>query len=118
MDQALKDFLDDRMATACDPALAMYQRRAGLFLDMGGHMKTDAAVKNGLNLKNKRVVLVLPGGWRLPYAGRDGSLGLKDINFSRGSIEWRGSKVFATLPVRSSCPAGSPSVVRHLACGP
>ena len=58
-------------------------------------MKTDAAVKDGPNLKNKRVVLVLPGGGRLPCAGRDWNLGFKDVNFSRGSIEWRGRKVIA-----------------------
>jgi NTE family protein len=26
---------------------------------------------------------------RLPYAGRDWHMALKDINFSKGSIEWR-----------------------------
>ncbi|GAA4034261.1 patatin-like phospholipase family protein [Actimicrobium antarcticum] len=52
---------------------------------MPGHLKTASDIQELAALGCNTTMHIV----RLPYAGRDWHMASKDINFSRGSIEWR-----------------------------
>ncbi|MYN44519.1 patatin-like phospholipase family protein [Pseudoduganella sp. FT93W] len=63
----------------------MQQKIRDLYLALPGHAQSEQGARDLAELGCGSTLHVV----RLPYAGRDWNMAAKDINFSRGSIEWR-----------------------------